>query len=231
MKRIGIIGGLGPESTIEYYRGIINAFRRREANLETPEIMIYSADVSRLLELMEAKNWNVLVDWLAKMVNALHSAGAEFVVIGSNTPHIVFDKVRARSPTPMLSIVDETCKRASGMKLKKLGLMGTKFTMESNFFQKAFHDAGISIIVPMKDEQQFIHNKIISEIALGIIKNSTRQELLSIAKRMIDEESIEGLILGCTELPLILEKDEYGIPFLKTTAIHIDSIVDYCVGN
>ncbi len=231
MKRIGIIGGLGPESTIEYYRGIINAFRRREANLETPEIMIYSADVSRLLELMEAKNWNGLVDWLVKMVNALHSAGAEFAVIGSNTPHIVFDKVRARSPIPMLSIVDETCKRASGMKLKKLGLMGTKFTMESNFFQKAFHDADISIIVPMKDEQQFIHNKIISEIALGIIKNSTRQELLSIAKRMIDEESIEGLILGCTELPLILEKDEYGIPFLKTTAIHIDSIVDYCVGN
>ncbi|MCZ7383608.1 MAG: amino acid racemase [Candidatus Methanoperedens sp.] len=231
MKRIGIIGGLGPESTIDYYKGIINIFRQRESGLAAPEIIIYSADVNRLLELAEAREWNKLVEWLVEMVNALHNAGAEFAVIGSNTPHIVFDKVKSRSPIPMLSIVDETCKRASNMKLKKLGLMGTKFTMESDFFQKAFHDAGISIIVPMKDEQQFIHNKIISEIALGIIKNSTRQELLSVVKSMIDEDSIDGLILGCTELPLILEKDEYGIPFLKTTAIHIDSIVDYCIGN
>lgn len=229
MKRIGIIGGLGPESTIDYYKGIINIFRQRD--LAAPEIIIYSADVNRLLELAEAREWNKLVEWLVEMVNALHNAGAEFAVIGSNTPHIVFDKVKSMSPLPMLSIVDETCKRASNMKLKKLGLMGTKFTMESDFFQKAFHDAGISIIVPMKDEQQFIYNKIISEIALGITKNSTRQELLSVVKRMIDEDSIDGLILGCTELPLILEKDEYGIPFLKTTAIHIDSIVDYCVGN
>lgn len=231
MKRIGIIGGLGPESTIDYYKGIINAFRQREVGLVNPEIIIYSADVSRLLELMEAKNWNDLVDWLVKRVNALHSAGAEFAVIGSNTPHIVFDEVKSRSPIPMLNIVDETCKRASGMKLRKLGLVGTKFTMESDFFQKAFHDAGISVIVPMKEERQFIHHKIISEIELGIIKNSTRQELLSIAKRMIDEDSIDGLILGCTELPQILEKNKYGIPFLNTTAIHIDSIVDYCIGN
>ncbi len=231
MKKIGIIGGLGPESTIDYYKGIINAFRQRESGLVVPEIIIYSADVNRLLELAEAREWNKLAEWLVEMVNALHIAGAEFVAIASNTPHIVFDKVKSRSHIPMLSIVDGICKLACNMKLKKLGLMGTKFTMESDFFQKAFHDAGISIIIPTKDEQQFIHNKIISEIALGIIKNSTRQELLSVVKRMIGEDSIDGLILGCTELPLILEKDEYGIPFLKTTAIHIDSIVDYCVGN
>ena len=231
MKKIGIIGGLGPESTIDYYKGIINAFRQRKVGLTTPEIIIYSADVNRLLELVETKDWNNLVEWLVKMVNALYSAGAEFAVIGSNTPHIVFDKVKPRSPIPMLSIVDETCKRASNMKLKRLGLIGTKFTMESDFFQKVFHDLDMSIIVPMKDEQQFIHNKIISEIGLGIIKNSTRQELLSVVKRMIDEDSIDGLILGCTELPKILEKDEYGIPFLNTTAIHIKSIVDYCIGN
>jgi aspartate racemase len=117
------------------------------------------------------------------------------------------------------------------MRLKRLGLMGTKFTMESDFFQKVFQDAGISVVVPLKDKQQFIHDKIISEIDLGIIKKSTRQELLSIAKRMIDEDSIDGLTLGCTELPLILEKDECGIPFLNTTSIHVDSIVDYCIGK
>ena len=131
----------------------------------------------------------------------------------------------------MLSIIDETCKRALCMKLRKPGLFGTKFTMGSDFYQKAFHDAGMSVIVPIKNEQQFIHNKIISEISLGIIKKSTRQELLSIVKRMINEDSIDGLIIGCTELPMILEKDEYGIPFLNTTSIHIDSIVDHCIGK
>lgn len=231
MKKIGIVGGLGPESTIDYYKGIINALRQRQVGLSTPELIIYSADVSKLLELVEAKEWDNLVDWLAKMVNALHSAGAEFVIIGSNTPHIVFDKVESRSPIPMLNIIDETCKRALSLGVKKPGLIGTKFTMESDFFQKVFQNVGISIIVPVKDEQQYIHNKLISEIEFGIIENSTRQELLSIIKRMIDEDSIDSLILGCTELPMILDKDEYGIPFLNTTAIHIDSIVDYCIRN
>ena len=229
MKKIGIIGGLGPESTIDYYKGIINIFRQRD--LAAPEIIIYSADENRLLELAETREWNKVAELLVEMVNALHNAGAEFAVIGSNAPHIVFDKVKSMSPIPMLSIVDETCKRASSMNLKKLGLIGIKFTMESDFFQKAFHNEVISIIVPMKDEQQFIHNKIMSEIELGIIRDSTRQELLSIVKRMINEDSIDGLILGCTELPRILEKDEYDIPFLKTTVIHIDSIVDYCIKN
>ncbi len=229
MKRIGIIGGLGPESTIDYYKGIINIFRQRD--MAAPEIIIYSADVNKLMELAEAREWNKIAEWLVEIVNALHNAGAEFAVIASNTPHIVFDNVKSRSPIPMLSIVDETCKRASGMKLRNVGLMGTKFTMESDFFQKAFHNVGISVIVPMKDEIQLIHHKLMSEIELGIIRDSTRQEFLSIVKRMINEDSIDGLILGCTELPRILEKDEYGIPFLKTTAIHIDSIVDYCIGN
>jgi aspartate racemase len=143
MKKIGIIGGLGTESTIDYYKGIINAFRQHDVGLVTPDIIIYSADVSRLLELVEAKNWKNLVDWLVERVNALYSAGAEFAVMGSNTPQIVFDKVKSRSPIPMLSIVDETCKRALSMKLRKPGLIGTKFTMGSDFFQKAFHDAGM----------------------------------------------------------------------------------------
>lgn len=231
MKKIGIIGGLGPESTIDYYKGIINAFRQHEAGLVTPEIIIYSADLVTILELLNAKKWDDLVHCLVKMTESLHCAGAEFVAIGSNTAHIVFGRVKSMSPVPMISIVDETCKRASSMELERLGLIGTKFTMESDFFQRTFCDAGISIIIPMKDERQFIHDKIISEIGLGIIKESTRQELLRVIKRMVDEDSIDGLIIGCTELPLILKKDEYGIPFLNTMAIHIDSIVDYCVEN
>lgn len=229
MKKIGIIGGLGPESTIDYYKGIINAFRQREDGPVAPEIIVYSADLITVLELLNAKKLEDLTYYLVKITESLHCAGAEFVAIGSNTVHIVFDRVKSMSPLPMISIVEETCKRASNMMLERLGLIGTKFTMESDFYQRTLCNAGISITVPMKDERQFIHDKIMSEIGLGIIKESTRQELLRIIKRMIDEDYIDGLIIGCTELPLILKKDEYGIPFLNTTAIHIDSIVDYCV--
>ena len=231
MKKIGIVGGLGPESTIEYYKGIIDAFRQRQEGFTSPEIIIYSADVAKLLEMVESKEWDNLVDWLADRVNALHNAGAEFAAIGSNTPHIVFNEVKSRSPIPMLSIVEETLLKANGLGLKKLGLMGTMFTMQSDFFQKAFFEKGMLVVVPKEESQQIIHNRLFTEIELGIIKDSTREELLYIVKQLVDEDSIDALILGCTELHLILNKDEYGIPFLNTTAIHIDSIVRYCVGE
>lgn len=146
----------------------------------------------------------------------------------SNTPHIVFDKVSSRSPIPMLSIIEETRKNAQKRGLKKLGLLGTRFTMESDFFKKPFGDNGMAVVVPEKEEQELIHHRLFSEIELGIIKDSTRNELLSIVKKMIDRHSIDALILGCTELPLILNKDEFAIPFLNTTAIHAESIVNFC---
>ncbi|MBN2323254.1 MAG: amino acid racemase [Spirochaetes bacterium] len=228
MKRIGIIGGLGPESTVDYYRGIIDAFRRTEAGSAVPEIILYSADVSRLLKMAESKQWNALTEWLLTMINALHKAGAQFAAIASNTTHIVFDEVKSGSPVPLLSIVEETCLKAGSLGLTTLGLLGTKFTMQSDFYQKPFREKGMSVVVPQDGEIQLIHDKLMSEIELGIIRESTRKELLAIVKRMIDEDSIEALILGCTELPMILDRDEYGIIFLNTTAIHIQSIVKYC---
>ena len=164
------------------------------------------------------------------IVVSLHKAGAEFAVIGSNTPHVVFDKVRSSSPIPMLSIVEETRKNAQERGLKKLGLLGTSFTMESDFFKKPFGDNKMEVIVPEKADQELIHHRLFSEIELGIFKDS-REELLSIVKKMIDKHYIDALILGCTELPLILDKDEFGIPFLNTTAIHAESIVNFCVGK
>lgn len=231
MKRIGIIGGIGPESTVDYYKLIIGAFHEKHADLGYPEIIIYSANLSSLMRILEANDWEHLTDWLLEKVVSLQKAGAEFAVIGSNTPHIVFDEVSSRSPIPMLSIIEETCKNAKIRGYKKLGLLGTKFTMGSDFFKKPFGSSEMAVIVPEKEDQELIHHRLFSEIELGIIKDSTRAELLSIIKKMIDRHSIDAVILGCTELPLILSQDEFGIPFLNTTAIHAESIVSYCIGK
>jgi len=232
MKKIGIVGGIGPESTVEYYKGIINVFRQQSGHeADYPEIVLYSVNMTRMLQMIEAQKWDNLIDFLLDSINSIHDAGAQFAAIAANTPHIVFNEVKSKAPIPMLSIVEQTCSKAVDMGLKRVGLMGTKFTMQSDFYQRVFRQKGISISLPNSDEQQLIHDKLMSEIELGVIKEATKQQLLSIVKRMIAENSINGLVLGCTELPLILDRDEYGIPFLNTSAIHIESIVRYCIEN
>lgn len=229
MKKIGIIGGIGPESTLDYYRGIIDAFRDRIGGMHYPDIIIYSADLTELLEILEAKAMDRLAEWLLGRIGALQRAGAEFAVIASNTPHVVFDEVARRSPLPLLSIVEETCRKAESLGVRRPGLMGTKFTMSADFFRKPFHAQGMTVVVPSPEEQRLIHEKLFSEIELGIFKDSTRETLLGIVKRMTERDAIDSLILGCTELPLILPGEAHGIPFLNTAAIHVESIVNYCL--
>jgi aspartate racemase len=229
MKTIGILGGLGPESTVEYYKGIIRAFQTNESGY--PEIIIYSTSLSEFWEIIEAGQFDELTVWLIERIESLYDAGADFAAIASNTPHIVFDEVNSRSPMSLLSIVEQTCKKAKSMGLKKCGLFGTGFTMQSSFYQDYFSKHGISMAIPDEDERKFLDNKIFSELATGIIKDETKKKFLQIAKRMIDEQSIDSLILACTELPLILSNDEYGIPFLSTTAIHVESIVKFCLSE
>lgn len=229
MKPIGIIGGLGPESTVDYYKEIIAEFNAKYDEMAYPEVIIYSVNIDEFMKFVETKNWSGLSEWLLEKISSIHRAGAQFAVIASNTPHIVFDEIKSKSPIPLLSIVEETCNKAQEMDLKNVGLMGTKLTMEADFYKKPFISKGMSVVVPSEKEQQFIHHKLFSEIELGIFKDSTREELLAIAKRMVDEQRIDALILGCTELPLILTQSKYDIPFLNTTAIHCESIIKYCL--
>lgn len=231
MKKIGIIGGIGPESTLDYYRGIIDAFRDRIGGMNYPDIIIYSADLTELIRILEAKDLDKLVEWLLARVDALQRAGAEFAAIASNTPHVVFDELARRSPLPLISIVEAACGKAHSLGLKRLGLLGTKFTMQADFFQQPFQAQGMTVVVALSEEQQFIHEKLFSEIELGIIKDETRDGLLSIVKLMIERDGIDSIILGCTELPLILPGAAHGIPFLNTTAIHVESIVTACLGK
>ena len=229
MKTIGLIGGLGPESTVDYYKEIISSFNLKHPDLVYPEIIIYSVNLNEFMGLVNTKQWQKISDWLLEKIVAIHHAGAEFAAIASNTPHIVFKEIESNSPIPLLSIVECTCAKALDMGLKNIGLMGTKLTMEADFYKKPFDSKGISVVVPSEEEQQFIHKKLFSEIELGIFKDSTRKELLAIVKKMVDEKEVDSLILGCTELPLILTKSRYGIPFLNTSAIHCESIIKYCI--
>lgn len=225
-KTIGMIGGLGPESTLDYYKRIIEA-SRVEGTLDTPEIIIYSVSLEEVLTLVGKEQWDHLIYLLVAKIKALHKAGADFAFISANTPHIVFDEVQAKSPIPLLSIVTATLDKAKELGLKKVGLLGTRFTMEKNFFLAPFSAAGIDVVVPPPADREYIHSKLMHEIELGIITEETRAGLLAVIERMLAREGIDAVILGCTELPLILEKDEYGIPFLNTTAIHVEQIVAF----
>lgn len=233
MRKIGIVGGLGPESTIDYYRIIIEAAYEKLKG-STPEFIIYSLDLEKFSNMMKSfdKEKNNVISYLLGAVTSLYRAGADFALIASNTPHIVFDEVVEKSPIPMISIVEETLKVAEKKGIKRIGLFGTKFTMQSDFYQKVFLRKEIEVIVPKEVEQNFINYKLYDELTFGKIVEETKKGFLTIAKRMIDEDGIKGLILGCTEIPLVLSEDEYlGIPFLSTSKIHAKSSLRYCLGE
>ena len=226
MKTAGIIGGIGPESTIEYYRLIIATYREQKRDGRYPSLIVNSIDLKRLLDLIGANRSADVVEYLAGEIRRLAGAGADFAALAANTPHIVFDALRRQSPIPLISIVEVTCQAARAQGLKRVGLFGTRFTMQGRFYPDVFVPAGITLVAPAPEEQAYIHEKYMGELVNGIFLPETRQGLLAIAGRLKTQEGIEGLILGGTELPLILRdvKDQ-GIPFLDTTRLHVEQVV------
>lgn len=232
MQKIGLIGGLGPESTVDYYTRLINTFKGKVAHLNYPEIIIYSIRMAEFLKLMEQKEYDKVVEMLSEKIASLGKAGANFAAITANTPHLLFDRLNAASPIPLISIVETCCIKAKQMGLKKLGLFGTSFTMNNDFYQKIFQKEGLEIVVPDEKDRDIINEKLFSEIELGIFKEETKMLLINIVERMMDKHRIDSLILGCTEFPLILTEPSYmGIPFLNTTQIHVDAIAERCLNE
>jgi aspartate racemase len=226
MKTAGIIGGIGPESTIEYYRQIIAAYRQRQRDGRYPSLLINSIDMKKMLDLIGANELAAVTQYLLGEVQKLAQAGADFGALASNTPHLVFEALNQQSPIPLISIVETACDAAQALGLKRAGLFGTRFTMQGRFYADVFGRAGITLVTPSPDEQTTIHDKYMGELVNGVIRPETRQRLLAIVARLRDEEGIGGLILGGTELPLILSGDMgQGIPFLDTTRIHVERIV------
>jgi aspartate racemase len=227
MKTLGIIGGLGPESTLDYYQRIIALYRERTGDGHYPEFVIVSVDLRKGLDFMESNDLSGIADYLLEGIDKLARSGADFGIISANTPHIVFDEVRPKSPIPLISIVEATCAAAKARELKRLALFGTRYTMQASFYPKVFSREGIELLVPEANDQNWIHDKYFSELVPGIFLPETRAGLIAIVDRIKAKSDIDGVILAGTELPLILcDPHHNGIPFLDTTKIHVETAVD-----
>ena len=226
MKTLGIIGGLGPESTVDYYQRIIALYRERTRDGSYPEFIIASVNLRKGLNFMEAGDLAGMADYLLEAIGKLARSGADFGVISANTPHIVFDDVAAKSPIPLISIVEATCAAAKARKLQRLALFGTRYTMQASFYPKVFSRERIELLVPERDDQNYIHDKYFRELVPGKFLPETCAGLLAIVDRMKARSDIDGVVLAGTELPLLLRDPEYhAIPFLDTTKIHVEAAV------
>src|SRR5947208_10040288 len=226
MKTLGIIGGLGPESTIDYYQRIIALYRGRTGDGSYPEFIINSVNLTKGLDFMAVNDLARMAAYLLEGIGKLARAGADFGLISANTPHIVFEDVASKSPIPLISIVEATCAAAKARNLKRLALFGTRYTMQANFYPKVFSREGILLVVPEREDQDYLHEKYFTELVPGKFLPETRAALLVIVDRMKATSDIDGVILAGTELPLILrDPDHNGIPFLDTTKIHVEAAV------
>jgi aspartate racemase len=226
VRTLGIIGGLGPESTIDYYRSILASVRERRPEARYQPILINSLDVDKVIAMLNAGHLEKLADYIAQGVEALVRAGADIGCIAANTPHLVFDQVQRKSQIPLISIVRATGERAKSLGLKKVGLLGTGFTMRASFYPDEFEGAGIDLLTPTEPERQLIHETYIGELLKNQFLPETRSRILRIAQRMKNEDRVEAIVLAGTELPLLLRDSGGDVEFLDTTRIHVEAIVD-----
>jgi aspartate racemase len=221
MKTLGIVGGIGPESTVDYYRSLIKMWREQTKDGSAPSILVNSIDLKKMLDLIAAKALSEVTAYLSGEMHRLERAGADVGLFASNTPHIVFGELQRRSSIPLISIVEATREAAEELGLRRLGLFGIRFTMQGHFYRDVFAKGGIDLIVPDVNEQAYIHDIYMNELLKGVFLPETREDLLAIANRLAEQEHAQGLILAGTELPLILRETTCNIPFLDTTQIHV----------
>jgi aspartate racemase len=223
-----MIGGTGPESTIEYYRRLIAAYHARVSEIGAPPIIINSIDNKNLVKWFTAGELAAVINFLAAEIERLARAGADFGLIAAVTPHLVFDELQQRASIPLLSIVEATADAATKSRLRRLALFGTRFTMQAALFPEAFERRGMTIVLPNEEEQEFIHEKYMGELFAGAILDQTRAAFIDIVATMKQRDNVDGLILGGTELSLILrEPIAAGLPVLDTTQIHVETAIEW----
>ena len=214
MKKIGILGGLGPESTIAYYEFITHKYYEKYGNYQYPEIIIYSVSFEEFID----KEYKI-ADKVKEAIMSLHKAGADFVVAACNSVHIVYNEIADELPIPWLSIIDATAEEIQKEHLKKVGLLGTIFTMSKDFYKKGLLKQGIEAITPDGNDQKRINGIIYQELVLKKVKDSSRREIQEIIKKL-ERKGAEGIVLACTELPFLITQKDTFLKLFNTTAIH-----------
>jgi len=227
MKTIGFIGGMSWESTLEYYRIINEAVKERLGGFHSAKIVMYSVDFAEIERLQHEEKWDKAISLMIDAAKRVESAGADFVLICTNTMHKMADDVAANISIPLLHIADVTAEKITSQGLKKIGLLGTKFTMEQDFYKGRLKEKfGIRVLIPNESEREVVHNVIYKELCLGEIKDSSRERVKTIITRLSDNGA-QGIILGCTELPLLIKQEDCPVPLFDTTVIHAKAAVDY----
>ncbi len=225
MKKIGLVGGTGPESTLLYYRELNSRADKLTNGTEMPDIVIESVNFRKAWRFTTAGAYSELADYLSEKVVCLKNAGAEVIALTAGTMHIVYDEVLNRTGVPLVSIPKAVCAQAMSLGIKRVGLLGTVFTMEQDYMKRDFLHAGIEVIIPQKGERELIAKRILEELEVGIVKERTLQEFSKIIERMKREDGIEAIILGCTELPLLLNSDNCPLCVLDAVEIHLKKLL------
>ncbi|NVM16880.1 MAG: amino acid racemase [Candidatus Lokiarchaeota archaeon] len=225
MKKVGILGGMSYESTIKYYDLFLQKYYDRYHDYDYPEILIYSFNFQKVIDYELGDDEDIYVDYLMTGINSLEKGGVNFIVMAANSPHAVYDKLVLRSKVPILSIVETTAEKAQQENLKKLLLLGIKFTMQSSFYKEYFAKLDMEVITPIDSEQDIVNQIIFDELVIGKFSKESKQMLLKI----INNYNVDGVILGCTELPLVLQQNDTNIILLDTLELHVEAALQYCL--
>jgi aspartate racemase len=231
MKTIGLIGGMSWESTVEYYRIINQEVSRRLGGLHSAKILMYSVDFGEIESLMREQNWEKIGDHVAGIARTLQSGGADLLLLCTNTVHKVAGRIQSAAAIPFLHIADAAGEMISRKGLKKVGLLGTRYTMEEDFYRKRLvEEYGLSVIIPPDEKRGTINGIIFNELCQGIVKQSSKDEFIQIIKELIAREA-EGVILGCTEIPMLIKDEDSAVPLFDTTMIHALKAVDHALNG
>lgn len=229
-KRIGILGGLTPESTVAYYQYIVHAYHQRFGDHSYPEIVICSLSFQQFEDWMEGGEWERIYEGLLDGLRRLSAAGADFAVIATNTMHLLYGRLERSSPIPLISIVDVTGRAIERAGVGVVGLLGSRFTMEQPFYRESLARRGITSLVPDKPDREEVHRVIMEELAVGSLLEASRRRHLQIISSLVDRGA-EGIVLGCTEIPLLIRQEHVTVPIFDTTTLHAAEALTHAVGN
>lgn len=229
-QKIGIIGGLSPESTVSYYLHITRTYVERFGDYGYPDIIIYSVNLENYHGWRSQGRWDLVAEDLASSAKKLKAAGADFGLIATNTMHKVFDDVAAAVDLPLINLIDETARYAKELGLKALGLLGTRYTMSDGFYQDRLSEFGLETIVPAPEDQEAIHRVIVEELIRGHLSEESRNDYTKIINDLV-RQGAQGIILGCTEIPLLVQQEDIDVPLLDTAVIHAEAALNFSIGS